>query len=381
MLGEGGIPSIRQYSWALVCALLLLVLPGQASADRIIPSSRVDTHLNVRAQPSVDSAVVGQLQPNESAEFISSVPYWYEIRLDNGEGGFVSKAWSLRIDEATQTGEIIRLGAWNIKKMGHGSSKDFPLVASIIESNFDVLAVVEIMQKSSAHPGYESLMAALGNGWSGLITTTPRPNTGAGHAEFYAVIYRNALVRPCSGWTELVYHADNDGSGESSDPDVFSREPAFGCFEVPLNMTTPGLDFMLAPYHALSQNSGVTAVKNEVRELSAVFNSMSAAQPGERDLWIMGDFNLTPNQLDDVFVSGDRTVTTGATTLNSSGGLSSNLFDHLLVHDEGASSELIGDAEIIDVRGEAANEQTFFQTASDHLPIRVRVRTSGPDDD
>ncbi|MCK4819749.1 hypothetical protein KA005_28540, partial [bacterium] len=63
------------------------------------------------------------------------------------------------------------------------------------------------------------------------------------------------------------------------------------------------------------------------------------------------------------------------------GGLSPNLFDHLLVHDEEASSELIGNAEILDVRGEAANDQTFFQTVSDHLPIRIRVRASGPDDD
>ena len=217
-MGECGVPFIRQYGRAFAAVLVLFILPGFVSADRVIPSSRVTSVLNVRAQPNVDSTEVGQLQPNESAEFVNSVPYWYEIRLDDGQPGYVSKAWSQRVADAEQTGEILRLGTWNIKKLGHGDRKDFPLVASIIESHFDVLAVVEIMQKTSAHPGYESLMAALGNSWSGLITPNPRPNTGAGHAEFYAVIYRHALVRPCSGWTELVYHVDNDGSGGSTSP-------------------------------------------------------------------------------------------------------------------------------------------------------------------
>lgn len=365
----------------LVLLLLLLVLPALAFADRVIPSSRVSTTLNVREAPRVDSAVVGQLGRNGSAEFVNSVPYWFEVRLDNGQSGFVSKVWSDRLVDAEQTGEIIRLGAWNIKKLGHGSHKDYPLVAQIIDANFDVLAVVEVMQKSHAHPGYEALMIALGNGWSGLITHSPRPNTGVGHAEFYAVIYRTAIVRPCAGWDHLVYHADNDGSGTSTDPNVFSREPAFACFEVPLNMATPGVDFMLAPYHALSQSSGgVTGVKSEVHELSAVFSSMAAAQAGEQDLFVMGDFNLTPAQLATQFSSGDRTEGSGS-TLNNQGLITGNLFDHLLVHDEGASNELIGNAEVLDVRGRAANDATFFSTVSDHLPIRIRLRAFGPDDD
>ncbi len=361
--------------------LILVFLPELVLADRVIPSSRISTTLNVREYPRVDSPVVGVLGRNVSAEFVRSVPYWYEVRLDNGQSGFVSKAWSQRIANAAQTGEIIRMGTWNIKKLGHGDSKDYPLVAQIIESHFDILAVVEVMQKGQQHPGYEALMSALGNGWSGLITVSPRPNTRAGHAEFYAVAYRNALVRPCTGWTQLVYHLDNDGSGNSTDPDIFSREPAFDCFEAPLNMTTPGVDFMLATYHAISQSSGgVTGVKNEVGALSEIFTAMAASQPGEQDLFVMGDFNLTPSQLATQFSSGDRTQGSGS-TLNRQGSITGNLFDHLLVHDEGASAELIGNAEVLDVRGEAANDATFFSTVSDHLPIRVRLRAFGPDDD
>ena len=62
-------------------ALLLISVP--ANADRVIPSSRVTSHLNVRQQPNVNSATVGILRPNESAELVERVPYWYHVRLND----------------------------------------------------------------------------------------------------------------------------------------------------------------------------------------------------------------------------------------------------------------------------------------------------------
>jgi hypothetical protein len=100
--------------------------------------------------------------------------------MPNGQSGFVSKAWATRIPDqpiaAAGAGEI-RLGSWNIKKLGHGSNKNFALVAQIIESRYDIVAVVEVMQRSGGHPGYDSLIAQLGNAWVGTVTTDPRPDT------------------------------------------------------------------------------------------------------------------------------------------------------------------------------------------------------------
>jgi ABC-type tungstate transport system permease subunit len=76
-------------------------------------------------------------------------------------------------------------------------------------------------------------------------------------------------------------------------------------------------------------------------------------------------------------------VTTQGTgsTLNSSGGRTSNLYDHILVHDKQATAEMIGAPEVVDVRSVAADDKAFYDTVSDHLPIVVRLRASGPDDD
>jgi hypothetical protein len=99
----------------------------------------------------------------------------------------------------------IRLGAWNIKKLGHGSSKDYQLLARIIDEKFDLLAVVEVMQKESGRPGYDELVSALSDvseagDWTSIVTEKPRPNTNAGFAEFYAVFWRLGTVRPCSSF-------------------------------------------------------------------------------------------------------------------------------------------------------------------------------------
>ena len=107
---------------------------------------------------------------------------------------------------------------------------------------------------------------------------------------------------------------------------------------------------------------------------------MSAAQSGENDLLISGDFNLVPTDLADAINREIPTVGSGS-TLNGSGDRTQNLYDHLIISDPDESSELIGTAEVIDVRGGAADNRTFFQTVSDHLPVVARFDTSAVDDD
>jgi endonuclease/exonuclease/phosphatase family metal-dependent hydrolase len=117
-----------------------------------------------------------------------------------------------------------------------------------------------------------------------------------------------------------------------------------------------------------------------VSNLNGVFAAMAAARPEEKDLLIVGDFNLLPAILQDTVSAADRTEGTGS-TLNSQGGRTANLYDHLLVHDEMVTSELEGNAVVLDRIGLAATPELFYQTVSDHLPIVVRLRSAGPDDD
>ena len=368
---------------ASVLVLLSLGLSMQpALADRVTPSDRVETRLRIRQSPDGDSPIIGHLLPGESLPFRASRPNWFELEMPDGQSGFVSKGFSTRIPDqsvaAAGAGEI-RLGSWNIKKLGHGSNKNFVLVAQIIESHYDIVAVVEVMQKGGGHAGYDSLVAQLGNGWAGVVTGDPRPDTSSGSAEFYAILFRPVRVRLCSGWTGLVYQADNSGGAGGTGADRFSREPAFACFATTRAHGSPGFDFILAGYHAVFAEGDIDDIKDEVRHLDKVFVSMGAAQPGERDLIVSGDFNLVPSDLRATIPQQGQTIGTGS-TLNGGGGLTGNLYDHLVAFDLAATTEMIAPDQVIDVRNLAANNKAFFDTVSDHLPLVARFRVDADDD-
>jgi hypothetical protein len=188
------------------------------------------------------------------------------------------------------------------------------------------------------------------------------------------MFYRRERVRPCSGWTGL--RSPSEGGGGA---DRFLREPAFECFEAG-DPSRPGVDFLLAAYHAPWADGDAVEIAAEVAQLDDVFTAMKSTRPGEEDLIIAGDFHLESVELAEVTRATDRTRGTGS-VLNLLGNRTANLPDHILVFDSGGSVELLGDAEVVDVRGAARSNKEFYRTVSDHLPIMIRIRVTGPDDD
>lgn len=363
----------------LLFSTLLFCCASPSWSEQVSPSPRVKTYLRVHQQPDAESEVIGRMAPTAKAVLLETVPWWYRVQLEDGSVGYVSKAWSQK-SEAETGRQIIRVGSWNIKKLGHGSNKDYPAVARIIAQNFDVLAIIEVMQKAGGHPGYDTLITELGQHWSGIVTESPRPRTSSGSAEFYAILYRTETVRTCSGWDTLVFIEDNDGTGNDTRPDYFSREPAFGCFEAPTKAGTTGFDFLLSAYHARWSRGNTTQIKEEVGHLKTLFQFMETARPGEKDLLLTGDFNLSPTQIEALL--GVQVTTQGVgSTLNKDGERTSNLYDNLLVHDHTATSELIGEPHILDVIGLTEGGDNFYRTISDHLPLQATFRITGPDDD
>lgn len=354
-----------------IASILLGYVP--AYAELVLPSSRVISSLKVRSAPSTTSAVVGKLLPGDAAVLVDSTAYWHQITLPDETTGYVSRSW------ATVEADL-RLGTWNVKKLGHGTSKDYSTIAGVINESFDILTVIEVMQKGQGHPGYDALLQELGGSWAGVISETPRPNTTAGDAEFYAILYRPSAVRPCPDGPTLQYFPDNDGSPHGAGPDQFVREPAFACFETISAGGAKGWDFILAAYHATWADGEEDVIVKEADQLAQVFAAMKLARPDEADLFIAGDFNLMPEVLKEHSPAADKTTGTGS-TLNSSGARTANLYDHLLVLDGHATSELVMPAQVLDVRKKASTNKAFYKTASDHLPIVGRFFRTRSDDD
>ena len=313
--------------------------------------------------PSALSAVVGVIA------FLATCPgFW------SG-----STAGGVSVSANSDASQNLRMGTWNVLKLGHGKRKDYAAVAKVIEGHFDVVALVEVMQKKGAHPGYDELLRTLGPHWDGLVTEEPRPNTSSGSAEYYAILFRENRVAICEGWEGLVYHEDNDGTQGEDEPDLFEREPGFACLQSHRNGTKTGFDFMLGAYHA-RWKGGIEKRREEVKNLGGVFRAMGAARLGEKDLIVAGDFNLTPRNMEKAL--GWRPGKSGpGSTLNAWGARTKNIYDYVLLHDADATSEMTERPTIIDVRRVVADDVTFRQSVSDHLPVVAEFRTDGQDDD
>lgn len=260
-----------------------------------------------------------------------------------------------------------------MRKLGHGKDKSYPRIARILEESCDLVALQEVMEKRGAPIGFDALLGALGDGWTGLVTDSPRPNTGDSQAERYAVLFRPGKVRVCPGFAALRYVPDDDGRGESGSPDRFYREPAFGCF------VAGATDFVLGIYHARWNKGNRDAIAEEVSGVEGAMKAMASARPGEGDVWLVGDTNLVPSDLAKVFPRERRARGKGS-TLNDKGEITSHLYDQLLVWDGQASKELGAAAEVLDVRSLGGEAESFVREVSDHLPIRVLVATERDDD-
>jgi hypothetical protein len=225
---------------------------------------------------------------------------------------------------------------------------------------------------AGATPGYEALLSALGGAWDGVRTARPRPDTSSPNSEHYAYYFRKSAASVCSGWSAGARHfRDDEGA--------FLRAPAWTCLKV----AGRDRELLLVTYHAIYGSAAER--RREVALLDAdldndgraddVVRTVRASRPSS-DVILVGDFNLTPRELN-VAIPRYQDLTDGAgSTVNGEGDITDNLFDHLVVPSGEAVAREVGRAQVLDVRKRA--RRGFFRTVSDHLPIRFVLPTAAP---
>lgn len=258
----------------------------------------------------------------------------------------------------------LRLCSWNLERLG-SSGKDFRTIAALLDEHCDGAVLLEVLRENDGAPGFDQVLEELSDDWLGVRTEEPRPER-ASYAEYVAVAWRKGSLEPCPGDAELSYAPDPD--------DRFQREPAFGCFQTPT-----GFDFLLGGYHA-EWDESVEVIEAEVRFLDEAVQQALEAWPEENDLLLFGDYNLIPERLAPLthltlFAKGE------GSTLSASGARSRNLYDNLLVASLSDTPELVDPAEPLDLRDEAGGPSDYVRLVSDHLPLRVLLHATLPDDD
>jgi hypothetical protein len=275
---------------------------------------------------------------------------------------------------AAPASSSLRLCSFNTLHLGYDNHKDFEGLARILESHCDASVLLEVMRKGGSAPGYDALLESLGEGWQGQRTAEARPENAKSYAEYYGFVWKRDKLSPCAGFEELEYLPD----GSSAGGDFFDREPAYGCFES--TDSAHKLDFLLVAYHA-NFDSSRAVIEDEVRHLDSALEPLVRACPAEKDIFVFGDFNLNPADLDAVTQLELVAQSEQGSTLNSAGERSQNLYDNLLLYSFGATTELVTAAEILDVRDEVGGAAHYRETVSDHLPLRITLDLTAPDDD
>ncbi|MGB0679556.1 MAG: hypothetical protein ACPGUV_07845 [Polyangiales bacterium] len=274
----------------------------------------------------------------------------------------------------------LRLGIWHLPGFGRSRGWDFEAIAEVVRSHYDMVALLGVAQVKDKSPGYEGLLLALGEEWTGVITHTPRPRQDSRDSEHYAVIWRWAHVRPCGGWTELIYVPDHDGGPEGKGPDRFLREPAIGCFTTGLARGDIGLDFLLALYHAPAGRKAAKARTRELEALPHVFRAMADARSPERDLWMAGAFEAALDVPKALVERGAHAEGEG-NVFDRRGKLQAGMRDHLLIFDRRGTQELQDVIAPINLHEDAKAARRALRRMGSHLPLLATFNSTGPDDD
>ena len=274
----------------------------------------------------------------------------------------------------------LRVRAWNVLKLGHGYRKNFAAVARAIEGHFDVVAPVEVMQKGGltlVTTSYEGCSDRTGTEWSprnqGRTRTREAPST----TPFCSERTGSSSVKDGKGscitktTTELR---------EKTRPICLNENPRLhASSRIATGRRRPSTSCLPPTTHGGRWKGGIFKREEVVKNLEGVFRAMGEARPGEKDLIVAGDFNLTPSKMETAL--GDRPRIAGSgSTLKSSGARTENIYDYVLIHDQDATSEMT-EQPIIDVRWVAADHASFRKTVSDHLPVVAEFGTDGHDDD
>ncbi len=281
-------------------------------------------------------------------------------------------------EPGTQTQEIVGAGrrvcSWNIRRLGHQFNdlpKDMPATAKIIKDNCDVIAVQEVMQTTNfTHTGYDELLAELNpRYWDGVVTESPRPMPGSSNSEHYAFYWRKSAASLCEGWAGVEQYDDAD--------DVIAREPAWAC----IKLKASPRELVIASYHAVF-GDGTYDARREVSlcdddldndgKPDDLFNAMRKSRPSATDVMLVGDFNLSFGEMKDAMPAYvDLTVGNGS-TVNVSDEITTNQYDHMMVLPSSPLLAASKPAETLDVRKVAT--QGYFETVSDHLPLRLVLK-------
>ena len=258
---------------------------------------------------------------------------------------------------AAATSAPLRIATWNVLRLGHGSSKRLDVVAQVIEHNFDVAALQEVMTRE----GVDALLAQL-PGWAAVVSD--RAVGRSSYKELYAVLYRAQLAQALESWQDPDAH------------DAFEREPFVAC------LRAGKFDFCVVSIHVV-YGDDAAARSLECAALGTLVGGWRDNR-AEKDWIVVGDFNLSGSDScwSGFLQGGWRHTMDGMIPTSLGTGAYKSAYDHVLVA-PAFTGEWAGEGRRVDTVTEVCGGDfaRCRKEVSDHAPVVATFRTEGPDDD
>ena len=206
----------------------------------------------------------------------------------------------------------VRIGTWNLERLGDGDKKDYASIAAVA-AHVDLLAIQEVMTAQ----GLDNLKAALERQTHETWSVQASSPVGTAHyKEMYAMVYRNSAVEYVEGAASYLDRKN-----------VFAREP----FSARFRAKAGGEEFALGTVHVLYGKSAKDRAP-ELAELANYWTWLEEIYPGVPVI-LVGDFNMNEANpaFDALRAHAVPLVTAGASTLSAKDGAFANLYDNVWV--------------------------------------------------
>jgi endonuclease/exonuclease/phosphatase family metal-dependent hydrolase len=289
----------------------------------------------------------------------------------------------------------IKIGSFNLLRLGYGSTKDFSRIAKIIrDANFDILAAQEVMTEDGAHDLLDALNHRSRTNWAMLFSKTATGESN--YKEHFAIYYKEDIVSVktrgytfCSSGKAYSYL---DGGCFARDyrrvegqPD-FSRDPFVGQFKFNDN------EIALIVNHIHYGSRSKEDIEQRQHELMNVKKLMLSVQEEAPDALVtaLGDFNLNisnqpyrgnerwapqiPENIPAEFFEEEKPVF-GLIDEKTTIGRSS--YDHFFFFDEDyycAPVSRYAKVYEADKLNSSSERMKFKKEVSDHFPIGVTIK-------
>ena len=260
----------------------------------------------------------------------------------------------------------VRIASWNIENLGWNNDKSLHAVARVA-SQYDFLAIQELMRPEAAEALAEKLSEKTGEPWETIYSESLGRGT---YQEHYAFLWRQQAVEYVDG--AVVYLDDRD---------LFAREP----FSARFRVRETDMAFAAATIHVV-YGDRVSDRTPEIHALADYWRWLEEIYSEDRDrILLLGDFNLPPDHpaFQPMLELVEPQITEGATTLSPRDHAYANLYDNILIPRAHAFGAVTSGIDAFPQSLTATSQrywshQTARRHVSDHVPVYLLLGPTEP---